>query len=61
MVEHIMRADQTTWSEGGGQVTVQVDDGSPRYTYSIIIAQIKIHINEELPEAQQGKWRSSAL
>ena len=60
MVEHIMRADQTTWSETG-RSSNSLDDGSPRYTYSIIIAQIKIHINEELPEAQQGKWRSSTL
>ena len=60
MVEHIMRADQTTWS-GTGRSSNSLDDGSPRYTYSIIIAQIKIYINEELPEAQQGKWRSSTL
>ena len=60
MVEHIMRADQTTWSETG-RSSNSLDYGSPRYTYSIIIAQIKIHINEELPEAQQGKWRSSTL
>ena len=60
MVEHIMRADQTTWP-GRGRSSNSLDDGSPRYTYSIIIAQIKIHINEELPEAQQGKWRSSTL
>ena len=60
MVEHIMRADQTTWSETG-RSSNSLDNGSPRYTYSIIIAQIKIHINEELPEAQQGKWRSSTL
>ena len=57
MVEHIMRADQTTWSERG-RSSNSLDDGSPGYTYSIIIAQIKIHINEE---AQQGKWRSSTL
>ena len=60
MVEHIMRADQTTWSERG-RSSNSLDDGSPGYTYSIIIAQIKIHINEELPQAQQGKWRSSTL
>ena len=60
MVEQIMRADQTTWSERG-RSSNSLDDGSARYTYSIIIAQIKIHINEELPEAQQGKWRSSTL
>ena len=60
MVEQIMRADQTTWSKGG-RSSNSLDDGSARYTYSIIIAQIKIHINEELPEAQQGKWRSSTL
>ena len=57
MVEQIMRADQTTWSERG-RSSNSLDDGSPGYTYSIIIAQIKIHINEE---AQQGKWRSSTL
>ena len=51
MVEQIMRADQTTWPERG-RSSNSLDDGSPRYTYSIIIAQIKIHINEELPEAQ---------
>ena len=60
MVKQIMRADQTTWPERG-RSSNSLDDGSPRYTYSIIIAQIKIHINEELPEAQQGKWRSSTL
>ena len=43
MVEHIMRADQTTWSERG-RSSNSLDDGSPRYTYSMIIAQIKIHI-----------------
>ena len=51
MVEHIMRADQTTWSERG-RSSNSLDDGAYWYTYSIIIAQIKIHINEELPEAR---------
>ena len=60
MVEQIMRADQTTWPERG-RSSNSLDDGAYWYTYSIIIAQIKIHINEELPEAQQGKWRSSTL